>query len=204
MPASMLVWLDGNGKQCDARPVAMDRNSLSFNTSPRGAILLRMIRRKKKFAPVSTLGLLLCMAGATTLVAQSTAADARWRQVYVDEHCQVLNADTGELQTNPDVCRLDGEGVYRSSHVAAKEVDGAVQHAKVNIVEQTYLLQNIHSEPVVFVVAQQVPDGWHVDSDPQPKAMKGNFAIFRVNAQPGQIVRLHVGMAHETPLDYQQ
>lgn len=164
-----------------------------------------MIGRKKKFVLASTMGLLLCVAGASTLVAQSTAGDesSRWQQVYVDDHCQVLVPETGELQSNPDVCRLDGKGIYRSSHVAAREVDGVVQHAKVNIVERTFLLQNIHSEPVVFVVAQQVPDGWHVDSDPQPKAMKGNFAIFRVNAQPGQIVRLHVGLAHETPMDQQ-
>jgi hypothetical protein len=88
--------------------------------------------------------------------------------------------------------------------VAAKQVDGVVQHAKVNVADQTYLLQNIHSEPVVFVGAQEVPDGWHIDSDPQPKAMKGVFAIFRVNAQPGQIVRLHVGMVHETLMEDRQ
>jgi hypothetical protein len=161
---------------------------------------------RKNFALASSLFLLLGVAGASTLVAQSNAIDesSRWRHVYIDEHCQVLASDTGELQSNPDVCHLAGRGVLRSSHVAAKEVDGGVQHTRVDVTEQTYLLQNIHFEPVVFVVAQEMPEGWHIDSDPSPQTTKGNFAIFRVNAQPGQIVRLHVGMAHETPMDDQQ
>ena len=160
---------------------------------------------RTKFVLASSLCLLLWNAAAFALAAQSTTADesSRWQQVYVDDHCRVLAPDA-ELESNPDVCRLDGRGVLRSSHVAAREVDGVVLHAKVDVVEQTYLLQNIHSEPVVFVVAEEVPDGWHIDSDPQPQALKGNFAIFRVSAQPGQIVRLHVGMAHETPMDDQQ
>jgi hypothetical protein len=177
-----------------------------MTAAPRATILPCMIAWKKKFALVSSMGLLLGVSGASTLVAQSTVADefSRWPNIYVDDHCKVLTPDTGELQSNPDVCHLDGMGVHRSSHVAAKEVDGVVQHTKVNVAEQTYLLQNVHSAPVVFVVAQEVPEGWHIDSDPQPKAMEGKFAIFRVNAQPGEIVRLHVGMAHETSMDDQQ
>jgi hypothetical protein len=108
---------------------------------------------------------------------------------------------TAQFRSDPDLCRLDGMGVHRSSHVAVKEVDGARQRSRVDVAEQTYLLQDIHAEPVVFVVAQQVPDGWHVDSDPRPTTVKGNVAVFRVTAQPGQIVRLHVGVARETPLD---
>ena len=159
-----------------------------------------------KFTLVSGLGLLLGLTGAFTLGAQSTAAgdSSQWQHIYVSDHCQVLSPDTGQLQNNPDVCHLDGMGVHRSSHVAAKEVDGIVRHTNVSIAEQTYLLQNIHSEPVVFVVAQAVPDGWQIDSDPQPTTTNENFAVFNVNAQPGQIVRLHVGMAHETPMDDQQ
>jgi hypothetical protein len=45
----------------------------------------------------------------------------------------VLTPDTGEMQSNPDVCHL--EGIYRSSHVAAKEVESVAQHAKVNVAE---------------------------------------------------------------------
>jgi hypothetical protein len=148
----------------------------------------------------SSSGLLVLLATAASLAAQSAARDnpSTWRQVYVDDHCQVMTAD-GQFQADPDVCHLDGGGVQVSSHLAAKEVDGVRLHAHVIVQEQTYLLQNINAEPVVFVVAQQVPPGWHIDSDPQPVQLKGNVAIFRVVAQPGQIVRLHVGRAHESP-----
>lgn len=134
----------------------------------------------------------------------NTGESSQWQQIVVDDSCRVLAPATGVFQTNPDLCRLDGMGVHRSSHVAAKETAGVIQHRNVEVAEQTYLLQNVHSEPVVFVVVQKVPDGWHIDSDPQPKAIKGDIAVFRANAEPGQTVRLHVGMAHETPLADQQ
>jgi hypothetical protein len=151
----------------------------------------------------SSLGLLALLAVAHSVAAQTAPAEAplALQQIYVDDHCQVLDAGTGQFAANADVCHLDGMGVHRSSHVAAKEVDGVVQHSRVDVAEQTYLLQNIHEQPVVFVVAHQVPDGWHVDSDPQPISVKDGVAVFRVIAQPGQIVRLHVGTARATPLD---
>jgi hypothetical protein len=154
----------------------------------------------------SSLGLLALLAAAHSVTAQTAPpeASAAAQQIYVDDNCQVLDAATGQFAANADVCHLDGAGVQRSSHVAAKEVDGGVQHSLVSVAEQTYMLQNIHAQPVVFVVAHQVPDGWHVDSDPQPATVRNGVAIFRVIAQPGQIVRLHVGTAHATPLDDQQ
>jgi hypothetical protein len=154
----------------------------------------------------SSLGLLLTLAAAHSVTAQAAPPDASAasQQIYVDDHCQVLDSSSGQFAANADVCHLDGTGLQRSSHVAAKEIDGAVRHSRVDVAEQTYMLQNVHEQPVVFVVAHQVPDGWHVDSDPQPVTLKGGVAIFRVIAQPGQIVRLHVGTAHEAPLDDQQ
>ncbi|MGC2635693.1 MAG: hypothetical protein WA294_00840 [Acidobacteriaceae bacterium] len=143
---------------------------------------------------------MLLLAGTSPLTAQSADSAPTGRQVYVDDHCQVLASGSSQFQADADVCHFDGAGMQRSSHIAAKEVDGIPQHTLVNVAEQTYMLQDIESAPVVFVVAQQVPEGWHVDSDPQPVQVKNNVAIFRVTAQPGQIVRLHVGVAHETPI----
>jgi hypothetical protein len=154
----------------------------------------------------SSVTLLVLLAAAQSATAQTAPPDASApsQQIYVDDHCQVLDSGTGQFAANADVCHLDGMGVHRSTHIAAKEVEaGVVEHARVDVAEQTYLLQNIHSQPVVFIVAHQVPDGWHVDSDPQPVSVKDGVAIFRVVAQPGQIVRLHVGTAHSTPLDGQ-
>jgi hypothetical protein len=159
-----------------------------------------MIVSKRFSLPLgSSMGLLFVLAGSSSLTAQS-ADSAPGRQIYVDDHCQVLASGSSQFQADPDVCHFDGAGMQRSTHLAAKEVDGIRRHTLVNIAEQTYMLQDIESEPVVFVVAQQVPEGWHVDSDPQPVQVRNHVAIFRVTAQPGQIVRLHVGVARETPL----
>lgn len=153
----------------------------------------------------SSLALCVLLAAAHSVTAQTAPADASSpsQQIYVDDHCQVLNGGTGQFAFDADVCHLDGAGIQRSSHIAAKEVDGNVEHARVEVAEQTYMLQNIHQQPVIFVVAHQVPDGWHVDSDPQPVTVEDGVAVFHVVAQPGQIVRLHVGTAHETPIDGQ-
>jgi hypothetical protein len=76
----------------------------------------------------------------------------------------------------------------------------AMQRNWVSITEQEYLLQNVTTAPVAFVVEQFVPQGWRVDSDPQPTQIVGPTALFRVYAQPGEIVRLHVGLRHTKPL----
>lgn len=181
------------------------RQEVAGHLSPAGATLLRMTTAKGfSLAIRSSLGLLLTLAAAHSVAAQAVPADLPSQQIYVDDHCQVLDTGTGQFAANADVCHFDGVGVQRSSHVAAREVDGIVQHARVDVTEQTYMLQNIHQQAMVFVVAHQVPDGWHVDSDPQPATVKDGVAIFRVIAQPGQIVRLHVGTAHEIPLDDQE
>jgi hypothetical protein len=46
----------------------------------------------------------------------------------------------------------------------------------------------------VFIVHHEVPNSWIVDSDPQPTSINGSMAVFRLVAEPGERVRLHVGM----------
>jgi hypothetical protein len=48
----------------------------------------------------------------------------------------------------------------------------------VTVKEQEYLLQNVTSEPVTFVVEHVLPDDWTVDSDPQPVKIVDNKAFF--------------------------
>jgi hypothetical protein len=50
--------------------------------------------------------------------------------------------------------------------------------------------------PITFVVEQPLRKDWLVDSDPLPQEVVGSTAMFRVGADPGQIVRLHVGVRH--------
>jgi hypothetical protein len=84
--------------------------------------------------------------------------------------------------------------------VKGEVVNGAVQRSVVVVNEQQYLLQDEFQTPVVFVVEHPVPDGWAVDSVPLPTKMEGKVALFRVTAQPGQVVTLHVGEEHVIPL----
>jgi hypothetical protein len=96
------------------------------------------------------------------------------------------------------VCHLESK--LTSNSVKGAVVNGAVQRSVVVVKEQEYLLQDEFQTPVVFVVEQAVPDGWAVNSDPQPTKVEGKVALFRVSAQPGQVVRLHVGEQHTIPL----
>jgi hypothetical protein len=53
-------------------------------------------------------------------------------------------------------------------------------------------------------VEHVLPDDWKLDSDPQPVKLVDNKALFRVNAEPGEIVRMHVGEHHADPISGEQ
>lgn len=132
------------------------------------------------------------MASSASAPAISTVAA---KEIHVDQSCRVLhdqvNGVTGlSLGSNGAICHL--ESVLTSKHWNDTTGD-ETKRSFVTVAEQEYLLQNVTAEPVTFVVEQQVPKGWKVDSDPQPTEMVGTMALFRVSAEPGQIVRLHVG-----------
>jgi hypothetical protein len=134
------------------------------------------------------------------------------REIHVNQDCLILQDRVDGVlgvsvpgaqavaggETDDAVCHLESK--LTSNHVKGEVVNGAVQRSVVVVNEQEYLLQDEFQQPVVFVVEHLVPDGWAVDSDPQPTKMEGKVALFRVTAQPGQIVRLHVGEQHMIPL----
>jgi hypothetical protein len=129
-----------------------------------------------------------------------------YQQIHVDQECRILPESsvpiTGTKKAKPTrdpvVCHL--EGLKSSQHMEEKVSGNQLLRSRVNITEQEYLLQDIDTQPEIFVVEQLVPEGWVVDSDPQPTRVAGATAIFRVNAQPGETVRLHVGLRHAKPL----
>jgi len=152
-----------------------------------------------------------------------SAAVAQVREIHVNQDCLILQDQVDGVagvsvpgaqpvgggamgaggqravaQTDTAVCHLESQ--LTSNHVKGEVVNGAVQRSVVVVKEQEYLLQDELQTPVVFVVEQAVPDGWTVDSDPQPAKVEGKVALFRETAQPGQIVRLHVGEQHTIPL----
>lgn len=136
-------------------------------------------------------------AGAGPTASNLTApalSNATLKEIRVDQNCRILPDRT----TDPTVCRL--ESVHTSSHPEEMTREGVTRRTEVYIAEQEYLLQNATGEPVIFVVEQLVPKGWNIDSDPQPTEVQGTKALFRVGADPGQIVRLHVGLRHAIPV----
>lgn len=121
--------------------------------------------------------------------------------IHVNDYCALL-PDPGsipkdaivDLQIYPDLCHL--ETVLHSKHreeiVAANEL----RTSKVEVREQEYVLHNSAEVPVIFVVEYFLPKKWEIDSDPQPATYDHGYALFRVHADAGEVVRLHVGMRH--------
>jgi hypothetical protein len=128
------------------------------------------------------------------------------KEIHVDRRCKILLDESdalsdlteADLRNDHAICHL--ESVLTSHHVEEALRDGVMVRNKITVKEQEYLLQNVTSAPVTFVVEHVLPDDWKVDSDPQPVKIVDNKAFFRVNAEPGQIVRLHVGEHHADPI----
>jgi hypothetical protein len=144
----------------------------------------------------------LALALAATLVAAprgQTQDQAGRLSIVVDKSCRIQpESDPLILGDHIDAFRDDAichlESVLSSHHIEEKITDGERSRFFVRVAEQEYVVQNPTDKPTVFIVRHHVPENWTVDSDPQPTSMDGSTALFRVNAEPGQRVRLHVGM----------
>jgi len=133
------------------------------------------------------------------VVSDATAKQAAPLSIVVDKSCQIeRDSDPLVLGDHVDAFRDDAichlESVLSSRHIEEKIKDGQRSRFNVQVAEQEYVVQNPTDKPVVFIVRHEVPKNWIVDSDPQPCCMNGSTAVFRLNADPGQRVRLHVGM----------
>jgi len=119
--------------------------------------------------------------------------------IVVDRSCLIQpESDPLILGDHVDAFRDDAichlESVFSSHHVEEKIRNGERSRFFVRVTEQEYVVQNPTDQPAVFVVRHEVPENWKVDSEPQPSSVDGSTAVFRLNAEPGQRVRLHVGM----------
>jgi hypothetical protein len=120
--------------------------------------------------------------------------------IVVDKSCLIqpesdglILGDHSQPFRDDAICHL--ESVLSSHH--DEEViadDGQRSHFLVRVAEQEYVVQNPTDKPAVFTIRHDVPENWAVDSDPSPTSMDGSTAVFLINAEPGQRVRLHVGM----------
>ena len=144
----------------------------------------------------------LPLAFAATMLT-ATAGQAQDQAVrltiVVDKACLIqpesdplILGDHNDAFRDQAICHL--ESVFSSHHVEEKITDSERSRFFVRVAEQEYIVQNPTDKPAVFIIRHNVPENWTVDSDPQPTSMDGSTAVFRVNAEPGQRVRLHVGM----------
>lgn len=127
------------------------------------------------------------------------------KQIYIDQDCRILPSGNQILPSKKDkpfsdktICHL--ETVSSSNHIEEKIVGNELYRSRVYIAEQEFVLQNIADGEAQFVVEVPINADWVIDSDPQPTSTEGNIAVFPVYAQPGETVRLHVGMRHTQPL----
>lgn len=155
---------------------------------------------------IKALALFVVVLAAQSMAAQADQASQEPISIVVDQSCRILPesdpavlGDHNDAFRNPVICHL--ESVLASRHVEERISSG--DRSLVRIREHEFILQNVTDGPAVFVVRQAIPEGWTVDSDPQPTAVDGETAVFRVNAEPGQIVRLHVGLRNAVPLENQ-
>jgi hypothetical protein len=153
---------------------------------------------------LKALPLFLLVFAAQSSTAQAGQAPQERVAIVVDQSCRILPdsdpavlGDHNDAFRDPVVCHL--ESVLASRHIEERISSG--DRSLVRIREHEFILQNVTDSPAVFVVRQAVPEGWSVDSDPQPTTVDGETAVFRVNAEPGQIVRLHVGLRNAIPLE---
>ena len=165
---------------------------------------------KTRLSAVALLGIGIALGFAhPSALSQSSAPvqpPASLKEIHVDRSCQILQDESdalsdyteADLRDDHAICHL--ESGHTSHHVEEALRDGMRLRNKVTVVEQEYLLQNVTSAPVTFVVEHVLPDDWRLDSDPQPGNVVDNTAFFRVNAEPGQVVRLHVGERHADPI----
>jgi hypothetical protein len=149
----------------------------------------------------------LPLALAVMLVAAPAAGQAQDQSqnqalrltIIVDTSCLIQpESDPSILGDHYDafrdsaICHL--AAVFNTHHIEEKIADGERSRFLVRVAEQEYILQNPTDRPAVFIVRHNVPENWTLDSDPQPSSMDGATAVFQLNAEPGQRVRLHVGM----------
>jgi hypothetical protein len=127
------------------------------------------------------------------------------REIHVDGSCRILpdglhplGGKKGRPFRDSNICHI--EGTNNSQHMEERISANQLLRSWVRISEQTFVLQNITSDHIVFVVEVTMPNGWTIDSDPQPNRYEGPVAIFPLHAQPGEMVRFHMGMRRATAL----
>lgn len=126
-------------------------------------------------------------------------------EIHVDQRCRILpDSATGLASkkakpwSDPSICHL--EGVFDTEHQVQTVVGSELQRGNVEIFEQQYVLGNQSRKPEVFIIQQPAFKRWTIEGDPPPFRVANGKEYYRAWVQPGETVRLHVGMRKVTPL----
>jgi hypothetical protein len=126
-------------------------------------------------------------------------------EIHVDRRCRILPASptlSAGKRAKPwsdwNACHL--ESVFDTEHRVQTVVGSELQRSDVEIREQQYVLGNQSQQPEVFIIEQPALKGWTIEGDPPPFRVADGKEYYRAWVQPGETVRLHVGMRKVTPL----
>jgi hypothetical protein len=129
---------------------------------------------------------------------QPSSAPAIPTEIEVDQSCHIVTVDLRNparprprYSTDRIICHI--EGYHETLRWEETIANGTRKKRLVDIREREFLLQNPYPQAITFVVHQALPRRYHIDSDPPPSDVTNSVASFRVIADPGQTVRLHIG-----------
>ena len=130
-----------------------------------------------------------------------TSLKASDGKIYVNANCEIfpgltlpLNSHKPKGEWIPEVCHV--ENVEQSEQREEKPVGSELERVQVEIREQEYVLQNIGVKPEVFEVLEEVPEGWSVDSDPEPEKMDGRWRFSKCTRVRGRRCGCMWGLRH--------
>jgi hypothetical protein len=124
-------------------------------------------------------------------------------EIHVDERCRIYSQDRANpsgtfnkpsFRADTAICFLKGD--KKSEHWEQTLYDGVVKRTKVHIHERNYVLHNPTNQTIAFILDSSLPDGWVIDSVPQPQSVEDHMATFRVYARPQETITLHIGSRH--------
>lgn len=99
---------------------------------------------------------------------------------------------------------VSSEGQNFTSHLRHITVhDGYLIERTEQARDVTYVVHNTAGDARTVILEHPVQDGWKLSSDTKPVETTASLYRFRVAPQPGETVRLHVGLTHVENTRYQ-
>jgi hypothetical protein len=96
------------------------------------------------------------------------------------------------------------ESRHNATHITQiSAAKGVLNIHRADVSEVTYVIHNAAADRRTVVLEHPVVKGFTLDSDPKPTETTPTVYRFRVEAAPGETVRLHVGGKHEGYTAYQ-